>query len=185
MEYRAEQSPQEVAYAVTAMMAFPRTGSFWPRDKAQQLQGVSSEIVRQAVSKIIEMATRAFSERIAIMPQRQFDWLEFKGYADAWKQSRPKGSSSAMQMAGDPNYLRIINMSERAVPCLLRQLQNELRTGEPDHWFAALWATTNGVNPVPEADRGKMRKMAEAWIEWGGRQGLLDAGMGNGPSKFR
>jgi hypothetical protein len=42
------------------------------------------------------------------------------------------------------------------------RFQNELKAGDSDHWFAALWATTDGVDPVPEADRGKIRKMAEA-----------------------
>jgi hypothetical protein len=37
---------------------------------------------------------------------------------------------------------------------------------EPDHWFWALEAIT-GENPIPVGSEGKIREMAQAWIEWG------------------
>jgi hypothetical protein len=124
------------------------------------------------------------SERLALIPQRQVDWLEFQKYAEAWKQSRPRATSSAMLLAADENYFRIINMSKRAIPCLLKQLQLELAAGSPDHWFIALWIVTDLTNPVPPESRGKLKEMAKAWIEWGKQQGFVDDGdVGGGLSR--
>lgn len=64
-------------------------------------------------------------------------------------------------------------MGTGAVPLILTELRQELEIGEPDDWFVALWAIT-GENPVPIESQGKGREMAEAWIEWGVRQGYLD-----------
>ena len=40
---------------------------------------------------------------------------------------------------------------------------------------AAFWAleAITGENPVPAADRGKVQKMADAWVAWGREQGLI------------
>jgi hypothetical protein len=178
--YQTEQSPQETAYAISVMMAFSQKKYAWPLDA--DIQSVSSLAVDQIIQNVAG-TTNKFAEQIALIPQRQIDWLTFQWYAEAWKKSRPKASSSAIQVAFDPNYLRIIAMADRAIPCLLKRLQNELETGEPDHWFVALWAVTDGQNPVPPESRGKMREMAKAWIEWGKQRGFLDAGMGGGLSQ--
>jgi len=112
------------------------------------------------------------------------DQIEFSRLAAEWKKSRPRARSSAMDMARDPNYLRIIGMGERGIPCVLRQLELEMAIGEPDHWFIALWAMTNGQNPIPPESQGKIREMAQAWIDWGKRRGLIHAeGMGTRLSK--
>jgi hypothetical protein len=102
------------------------------------------------------------------------DWIEFQEYADDWKKNRPK-SSRAAQLAEHPSYRRIIGMGpERAVPCILRELRDELRVGAPYHWFWALWELTR-ENPVPEDARGNISKMARAWIAWGEKTGYIDA----------
>ncbi len=41
---------------------------------------------------------------------------------------------------------------------------------KPDHWFWALRAIT-GDNPVKSEHRGRMKLMAEAWIQWGKEHG--------------
>jgi hypothetical protein len=56
-----------------------------------------------------------------------------------------------------------------AVPLILEELRRE-----PDQWFWALEAITE-QNPVPREVAGVVPKMAEAWIEWGKQQGILDA----------
>jgi hypothetical protein len=168
MRHLADRSPERVAYPVVAQIAVSQAAYAWPLDDQGSISGVSSLTFKQVAG-----------ERIALIPRQQSDWIEFQGYAQAWKRSRPKGVSSAMLMAADLNYFNIINMSERAVPCLLHQLENELANGDPDHWFIALWITTKGANPVPPKSRGNMREMARAWIEWGKKEGLLDAGMGS------
>lgn len=75
--------------------------------------------------------------------------------------------SSVREKAMHPAYQRIIGMGWEAVPLMLGELARE-----PDHWFWALRAIT-GANPVPPDDRGKVKKMAEAWVAWGRDQGHL------------
>ena len=60
-------------------------------------------------------------------------------------------------------------MGNPAVPLLLEELRRE-----PDHWFWALEAITQ-ENPVPEDAAGKVRLMAQAWVEWGAREGYATA----------
>ena len=60
-----------------------------------------------------------------------------------------------------PAYQRIIGMGESAIPLLLEELD-----ARPDHWAWALRAIT-GVDPVPDASRGKLRPTADAWVKWG------------------
>jgi hypothetical protein len=68
-------------------------------------------------------------------------------------------------MTSHPAYRQIASMGHRALPLILRELRRE-----PDHWFWALKEITK-VNPVPEADRGDIEKMAKHWLAWGRAQG--------------
>jgi hypothetical protein len=88
----------------------------------------------------------------------------FRELVALWKQERGPYSSSA-QLAQHPAYQQIIGMGPEVIPLLLRELDRE-----PDHWFRALHALT-GANPAPATSRGKVREMAEAWLEWGREQG--------------
>ena len=76
--------------------------------------------------------------------------------------------SSAERMARHPAYLEIIALGEPAIPLLLAELRRK-----PDFWFAALRALS-GENPVPAASAGKIKEMAQAWIEWGKARGYLE-----------
>ncbi|MBI1902479.1 MAG: hypothetical protein HYS13_15360 [Planctomycetia bacterium] len=89
----------------------------------------------------------------------------FRILVQQWKQSRGP-TSSTTQLAMHPAYQQIIGLGAPAVPLLLRELQRE-----PDHWFWALKAIT-GEDPVPEESRGKLRHMADAWLQWGRAHGL-------------
>jgi hypothetical protein len=66
-------------------------------------------------------------------------------------------------------YQQIIGMGWPAVPLILEELQRE-----PDQWFWALEAITD-ANPVLPESAGNVRLMAQAWVEWGKRQELLQA----------
>jgi hypothetical protein len=90
----------------------------------------------------------------------------FRRLAAEWKQQSRYLSNTA-QMAMLPSYQRIIGMGLPAVPFLLEELQRE-----PNQWFWALEAITE-ENPVPAEANGKVRRMAEAWIEWGKRNGFI------------
>ncbi len=87
--------------------------------------------------------------------QKRFDLL-----AAEWKQQRGHSSKIAT-LVSVPAYQQIIGMGPRAVPLILRELQNR-----PDHWFTALEQITR-QNPVDTNDRGRLSAMTEAWLAWG------------------
>jgi hypothetical protein len=93
------------------------------------------------------------------------DAEKFYSLAEAWRQD-VRVTSSLTEMILHPAYQRIIGMGIAAVPFILHELERK-----PDHWFWALTAIT-GADPVQPEDRGKLRKMAEAWLRWGREQGL-------------
>ena len=108
----------------------------------------------------------------------------FDELASQWRKERNLLSSNAWDNVLSPAYQRIIGMGTDAVPFILRELRHELKKGEPDDWFVALWAIT-GENPVPIESRGKTKEMAKAWLEWGSRQGYLDGELGARIPAFR
>ena len=92
----------------------------------------------------------------------------FQRLAAEWKkQSRYLSNTAQMAMLNP--YQRIIGMGRAAVPLILEELRRE-----PDQWFWALEAITD-ESPVPAEAAGKVRLMAQAWIEWGKQHGLLAA----------
>jgi hypothetical protein len=103
-------------------------------------------------SPLDQGATAAFRQR-------------FERLAAEWKQ-KSRFLSNTAQMALLPAYQRIIGMGMPAVPLILEELRRE-----PDQWFWALEAITE-ANPIPPEAAGKVQQMADAWIDWGKRQGL-------------
>ncbi|MHC5537561.1 hypothetical protein ACYOEI_04945 [Singulisphaera rosea] len=93
----------------------------------------------------------------------------FQRLAAEWKRDSRYLSNSA-QMAMLKPYQRIIGMGTPVVPLILEELRRE-----PDQWFWALEAITE-QNPVPPDDMGKVRLMAQAWVQWGERQGVIGHG---------
>jgi predicted DNA-binding antitoxin AbrB/MazE fold protein len=88
----------------------------------------------------------------------------FEALARRWK-AETRRMATVREMVRHPAYQEIIGMGDAAVAMLLRELE---RT--PDHWFAALREIT-ASNPVPDEDRGDVRRMAECWIRWGRENG--------------
>jgi hypothetical protein len=91
----------------------------------------------------------------------------FRRLSGEWKEQSRYLSNTA-QMAMLKPYQRIIGMGWPVVPLILEELQRE-----PDHWFWALEAITD-EDPVPAEAAGKVKAMAQAWIEWGKRHGMLE-----------
>lgn len=73
--------------------------------------------------------------------------------------------SSITEISTHPSYQQIIGMGPAVLPILLRELEKH-----PNHWFWALRAIT-GHNPVPDEDRGRVKKMATRWLEWAAANG--------------
>ena len=102
---------------------------------------------------------------LPITRRPQGDAEKFQALAEACRRE-VQFLSSVTEMVLHPAYQRIIGMGAAVVPHLLRELERR-----SDHWFWALTAIT-GADPVKPEDRGKLRKMAEAWLTWGKEQGL-------------
>jgi hypothetical protein len=118
------------------------------------------------------------------MPEWLISHDRFQELVLQWRKGRNTLSSSAWDSVRNPAYQRIIGMGPIVVPFILDELQRELKIGEPDDWFVALWAIT-GENPVPLESRGNMKEMAIAWLEWGSRLGYINGkGVGSRFSTF-
>ena len=87
--------------------------------------------------------------------QRLFERLTVE-----WKQETAHLSSPAA-IAEHPAYQEIIGMGERAIPLILRDLQQTR-----DQWFRAL-RTIAKESPIRPEDRGNVDAMASAWVDWG------------------
>jgi hypothetical protein len=85
---------------------------------------------------------------------------------DKWKRESRYLSNTA-QMAMLWPYQQVIGIGMDAVPLILAELERE-----PDHWFWALEAIT-GENPVSADALGDVEASAQAWIDWGRQQGLI------------
>jgi hypothetical protein len=117
---------------------------------------------------LAEYATTS-SWSVELVSERPNPWpspsdiaVTFRDHVANWKaEMRSSASSSFMRMIVSPHYQRIIGMGLPVVPLLLAEL--EVR---PDHWGWALEMIT-GENPVPPEAEGKLRMIAQAWVDWG------------------
>lgn len=142
----------------------------------------AGEQIEIEMSSLEAEETGAFSSASAMphlsdpfMPEWLISRDRFHELVLHWRKGRNSLSSSAWDNVNNPAYQRIIGMGPVAVPFILNELQYEVRIGEPDDWFVALWAIT-GENPVPLESRGKVKEMAKAWLEWGSRLGYVNGG---------
>jgi hypothetical protein len=91
---------------------------------------------------------------------------EFIHLASQWIQS-VEGMSSTVEMAKHPTYQKIVSMGEMVIPFLLEDLRQN-----PLYWLPALRQITQ-QNPVKPEQRGKIKQMAEAWLNWGKQEGYI------------
>ena len=75
--------------------------------------------------------------------------------------------SSITEIAMHPAYQQIIGMGRNAIPLILAEMKET-----PGHWFWALKSIT-GEDPVLPKQRGRIKEMTEAWINWGRAQGYI------------
>jgi hypothetical protein len=90
------------------------------------------------------------------------DWQRFRILTEKWRKERG-AASSVTKIVMCHSYQRIIGMGGRAVPFILREIENE--GDDPDHWFWALEMIT-GADPVPVEAYGDTLQMAQAWLSW-------------------
>src|SRR5262245_61719181 len=89
---------------------------------------------------------------------------QFQRLADGWRAETAYVSSSS-DLVAHPAFQEIVGMGPAVIPFLLREL--EKGTG---HWHRALRRIT-GTDPVPQAERGNIGKITEAWLRWGKEHG--------------
>ncbi|MHB8846285.1 MAG: hypothetical protein ACYC7L_16245 [Nitrospirota bacterium] len=75
--------------------------------------------------------------------------------------------SSVSEIIMHAAYQQIIGMGPTAIPFILSEMKEKR-----GHWFWALKSIT-GEDPVAPIDRGNLKKMTEAWLEWGREQGYI------------
>ena len=90
---------------------------------------------------------------------------EFESLTRQWK-DETAGDSTGTAILLHPAHQRIVGMGRPALPLILQDMREH-----GGHWFAAL-RSISGQNPVASEDQGRIRKMQEAWIEWGRRNGI-------------
>ncbi len=73
--------------------------------------------------------------------------------------------SNVTKKCTHPAYQQIIGMGPDAVLLILK----DLKESKAD-WFWALTAIT-GENPISEEIAGNIKKMTEAWLQWGRMRG--------------
>jgi hypothetical protein len=89
---------------------------------------------------------------------------KFSTLAEKWE-TEVEGMSSTVRMSQHPAYQEIIQMGTKIVPLLLKELNRN-----PLDWLSALQEIT-GENPIHPEQRGRIKQMAEAWLEWGEERG--------------
>jgi hypothetical protein len=125
--------------------------------------GVGSEslMIQKDCEKLVEDYFRPYS-RLMSDPQARFLALKVEWEAET------AHLSSITEICMHPAYQQIIGMGQEAVPLILAELRRK-----PGHWFWALRSIT-GEDPVPPQLRGRMRQMAEVWLRWGTRKGIVE-----------
>jgi hypothetical protein len=74
--------------------------------------------------------------------------------------------SDAKRIIEHAAFRQIITLGMDVVPFLLHDLQ-----AQPSLWVWALPGIT-GEHPVPISDAGNIRKMSDAWLQWGRAKGI-------------
>lgn len=129
----------------------------WPELVTDRLALAESD---EADWKTIEYVAIAYQAGV-VYAQLNFDFdieEKFKQLSDRWR-GETKYLSSLSKITMHPAYQKIIGMGERAVPLILREMQQ--RGG---HWLWALHAITDEDPAPPNATFGEA---VQAWLDWG------------------
>jgi hypothetical protein len=92
----------------------------------------------------------------------------FRTLARQWR-ADTQFLSSSREMAMHPAYQAIIGMGAEVLPFILEDLRDN-----SGHWFWAL-KSISADDPVVPRDRGSVKRMRAAWLQWGSSKGLVDA----------
>jgi len=140
--------------------------AYMPPTQAQvaEVAEMVQKIPEQVYATLSELSSTGLPQYGTEPSTRRLAKQRFDKLAAEWR-SGVAFSSSLLEMATHPAYQQIIGMGKSAVLFILGELAQT-----PDHWFWALKAIT-GEDPVPDADRGNLERMTQAWLVWGARHG--------------
>jgi hypothetical protein len=80
-----------------------------------------------------------------------------------------KFESSIFAITSNQAFLDIVGMGNNAIKFILEEMKDgNIRV----QWFPALKRIAH-EDPVPPEWRGKVREMADAWLQWGERTGIV------------
>jgi hypothetical protein len=161
-----EQTTQERAFATMSYMAFPkkvRSIGFWETDE-QIIELAGAGFGAEGTSAMLAGANCFFAAFGAHDPLlvSTSDEQVFYSLVKKW-QEESDILSSTNEIVMCPAYQSIMSMGPQVVPYILKQLERE--GDQPRNWFWALRHITR-QNPVPPAQRGNRRAMAQAWLAW-------------------
>ncbi len=114
------------------------------------------------ISSSLEITLSSYEEKISLSQIDENEVL-FSSLADDWRKESEL-LSSTQDIINCPSYQKIIGMGRVAVPFIIRELQKGKGYGL-GHWSHALEVLT-GENPVRHAQKGNIRAIADAWLEW-------------------
>lgn len=119
----------------------------------------------ETIKKFLEIILKSYFTPVS---RQDANILEkFRNLKLSWQRDT-KYASFAAEIVLHPSYLEIISMGKAAILLIL----NELKT-DPNHWFWALSSIT-GENPIRPEQRGIIKDMVKAWLDWGKEQGYID-----------
>lgn len=123
--------------------------------------------VRVVVSAQPRDAQFKSARRVEVIGSESLE-REFRSLAERWRNETTHLSISS-EKANNFAYQQIVGMGEQVLPLIFR----ELETTTSD-WFWALRAIARDRAPVIRAeDRGRVRRIAEIWMEWGKQIGYV------------
>jgi hypothetical protein len=157
--------PDTIAYNDPRLLSFD---SKWLRSsqKDRLSKAIEYRGRRQQLDVRVISASRHRMARVTWLADPANDLeARFSRLAHEWRVGT-KHLSSITDISTHWAYQQIIGLGPAVLPFLFRELA---RT--PDHWFWALRAIT-GQDPVREEDRGRVKRMAIAWLEWASAQGF-------------
>ncbi len=107
---------------------------------------------------------------------------EFRKLCRIWRKTRPLFSSRVQDIVNNPAYEAIIQLGDAVVPLILKDIEKDLGSEKgPDFWEIALHRITGVDLEIPEEFYGQRRIIAQYWLRWGEKEGLILATMYRGP----
>ena len=137
------------------------------RGKKKDTGHIQSRVHRYKYQSAFAQWTAAFEEARQGADAGATDTQSrFRKLAREWSRET-SNISSVGALTSHPKYREIVDLGWDVVPFLLADLQRN-----QGFWFTALNEIT-GIRPFDPSEGGNSRRMAEAWINWGKRKGII------------